>query len=246
MSPLLTADDLHKSFGPVPALRGASIAVAKGEVVAVMGPSGSGKSTLLHCLAGLLRPDSGEVRYGGRRIDVLPDRERARLRRSTFGFVFQFGQLVPELTVRENIAMPLLLAGQRRRVAFAAVEPWLARLGLEGLGDRLPGDLSGGQGQRAAVGRALIAGPEMVFADEPTGSLDSVASDEVMDLLVDVARREGTSVLVVTHEPRVAACADRTVLVRDGADTLRSAFGPPGVGPDVAGGAGATAGAGVP
>jgi putative ABC transport system ATP-binding protein len=220
MSPILAGDGLRKSFGPTEALRGAGIALAEGEIVAVMGPSGSGKSTLLHCLAGILTPDAGEVHFAGRRIDDLPDRERVELRRSVFGFVFQFGQLVPELPVVENIALPLLLAGQRRKRACAAAASWLPRLGLAGLGDRLAGELSGGQGQRAALGRALIAEPRIVFADEPTGSLDSVAADEVMELLVDASRTQGTSVLMVTHEPRVAAHADRTVMVRDGADVV--------------------------
>jgi putative ABC transport system ATP-binding protein len=215
--PLLAGHELRKSFGPTPALRGARLAVDEGEIVAVMGPSGSGKSTLLHCLAGMLRPDTGTVHLDGCRIDHLPDRERARLRRTAFGFVFQFGQLVPDLPAIENVALPLLLAGQRRKPSLAAAEPWLARLGLDGLGDRLPGELSGGQGQRIAVARALVARPQVVFADEPTGALDSVAADDVMDLLVDAARDQGTSVVLVTHEPRVAAFADRTVLVRDGA-----------------------------
>jgi putative ABC transport system ATP-binding protein len=221
MSPILAGDDLHKSFGLTPALRGASISVGEGEIVAVMGPSGSGKSTLLHCLAGLLRPDSGEVHFAGRRIDSLPDRERVELRRTQFGFVFQFGQLVPELPAVENVALPLLLAGRRRREALAAAESWLSRLGLDGLGERLPGQLSGGQGQRVAMARALILEPTVVFADEPTGSLDSVAADEVMELLVDAARQQQSSVLLVTHESRVAAYADRTVMVRDGVDALR-------------------------
>jgi putative ABC transport system ATP-binding protein len=221
MSPILVGADLHKSFGLTPALRGASVTLDEGEIVAVTGPSGAGKSTLLHCLAGMLTPDRGEVRLAGRRIDGLPDRERAQLRRTAFGFVFQFGQLVPELPAVENIALPLLLAGRRRKEALAAAAPWLPRLGLDGLGRRLPGELSGGQGQRVAVARALVVGPTVVFADEPTGSLDSVASDEVMELLVDAAREQGTSVLMVTHEPRVAAYADRTVMVRDGVDALR-------------------------
>jgi putative ABC transport system ATP-binding protein len=220
-TPILLGADLHKSFGLTPALRGASIVVEEGEIVAVMGPSGSGKSTLLHCLAGMLRPDSGEVHFAGRRIDRLPDRERVHLRRTEFGFVFQFGQLVPELPAAENVALPLLLAGQRRKDALGAVGPWLARLGLDGLGERLPGELSGGQNQRVAVARALVAGPRLVFADEPTGSLDSVAADEVMELLVDAVREQGSSVLMVTHESRVAAYADRTVMVRDGVDALR-------------------------
>jgi putative ABC transport system ATP-binding protein len=181
-----------------------------------MGPSGSGKSTLLHCLAGILQPNSGEVTFDGKRIDRLPDRERSRLRRTTFGFVFQFGQLVPELPAVENIALPLLLAGNRRRAAVAAADRWLPRLGLDGTGHRLPVELSGGQCQRVALARALIGGPRIVFADEPTGALDSVAADQVMDLLVVAAKEQGAGVVVVTHEARVAAYADRTVTVRDG------------------------------
>jgi len=216
VKPLLTGSGLHKSFGPTPALRGVDLSVNASEVLAVMGPSGSGKSTLLHCLAGILRPDAGEVLFDGRRIDHLGDRERSLLRRTAFGFVFQFGQLVPELPVLENIALPLLLAGRRRRAAIAAADEWLPRLGLNGIGHKLPGDLSGGQGQRVAIARALIGRPQLVFADEPTGSLDSVASDQVMDLLVDVAKAERAGVLIVTHEARVAAYADRRMIMRDG------------------------------
>ncbi|GIJ67591.1 ABC transporter ATP-binding protein [Virgisporangium ochraceum] len=213
---MLVARGLRKSFGVTPALRGVDVEVGAGEVLAVMGPSGSGKSTLLHCLAGILTPEEGEVSFDGRRVDRLPDRDRSRLRRGAFGFVFQFGQLVPELPVVENVALPLLLAGRRRTAAIAAADGWLPRLGLAGLGHRLPGELSGGQAQRVAIARALIAGPRLVFADEPTGSLDSVAGDEVMELLVDVAKAENAGVVVVTHEPRVAAFADRRITVRDG------------------------------
>ncbi|GAA4461277.1 ABC transporter ATP-binding protein [Phytohabitans houttuyneae] len=219
-APLLVGHGLCKSFGLTPALRGAGLAVTAGEVLAVMGPSGSGKSTLLHCLAGILTPDAGEVLFDGRRVDLMADRERSRLRRGEFGFVFQFGQLVPELPVLENIAFPLLLGGQRRRAALAAAESWLPRLGLVEVAHRLPGEISGGQGQRVAVARALIAGPRVVFADEPTGSLDSVAADQVMELLVATAKSERVSVVLVTHEPRVAAYADRQVTVRDGQTML--------------------------
>jgi putative ABC transport system ATP-binding protein len=215
-TPLLTGRGLHKSFGPTPALRGMDLSVDAGEVLAVMGPSGSGKSTLLHCLGGILLPDSGEVTFDGRRVDHMPDRERSQLRRTELGFVFQFGQLVPELPVLENVALPLLLGGKRRRGAVAAASKWLPRLGLDGLGQRLPGELSGGQGQRVAIARALIAGPRLVLADEPTGSLDSVAADDVMELLVTTAKAERVGVVVVTHEPRVAAYADRQVTMRDG------------------------------
>jgi putative ABC transport system ATP-binding protein len=221
MSQILVGDELHKSFGLTQALRGTSIGLDEGEIVAVMGPSGCGKSTLLHCLAGMLTPDSGQVHFAGRRIDELPARDRAYLRRTVLGFVFQFGQLVPELPAVENIALPLLLEGRRRKHALAAAAPWLSRLDLDGLGERLPGELSGGQNQRVAMARALVANPTVVFADEPTGSLDSVAADEVIELLVDASREQGTSVLVVTHEPRVAAYADRTVMVRDGVAALR-------------------------
>jgi putative ABC transport system ATP-binding protein len=215
---------LKKSFGSLDVLKGIDVTVNRGDVVCIIGPSGSGKSTLLHCLSGILAPDAGRITFDGRDLGTLGDRERSALRRGAFGFVFQFGQLVPELPAIENIALPLMLAGQRRRSALAAATPWLERLGLgEELGERLPGELSGGQGQRVALARALVAAPAVVFADEPTGALDSVAADEVIELLVDAAREQGTTVVLVTHEARVAAHADRTVLVRDGVDALRAA-----------------------
>ena len=216
MTPLVEARDIHLSFGPTPALRGATLAVERGEIVAVMGPSGSGKSTLLHCLAGILVPDSGEVYLDGRRIDVLGEGERSALRRDRFGFVFQFGQLVPELTAEENVALPLLLGGARRAPALARARTWCDRLELDDLGARRSGELSGGQAQRVAVARGLVAGPEVLFADEPTGSLDSLTGERVMELLTATAREQNVTVVLVTHEPRVAAYADREVMVRDG------------------------------
>jgi putative ABC transport system ATP-binding protein len=215
-TPVLAARGVVKSFGRTEALRGAELTVAAGEILAVMGPSGSGKSTLLHCLAGILRPDAGEVWYAGRRVDRMSERDRSRLRRGEFGFVFQFGQLVPELPVAENVMLPLLLAGRSRREARRAATDLLARLDLAGLDGRRPGELSGGQAQRVAVARALVVRPAVVFADEPTGSLDSLAGERVMELLVDAAREQGATVLLVTHEARVAAFADREVVVRDG------------------------------
>jgi putative ABC transport system ATP-binding protein len=220
---LVEARDVVLSFGATPALQGADLAVARGEIVAVMGPSGSGKTTLLHCLAGILTPSSGEIRFAGTRIDTRSETERSRLRRERFGFVFQFGQLVPELTVEENVALPLLLGGTRRAAAVRAAGEWLPRLGLEGLGRRRSGELSGGQAQRVALARGLVASPEVLFADEPTGSLDSLTGEQVMDLLVAGARDQGTTVVLVTHEPRVAAYADREVVVRDGRVTALSA-----------------------
>ncbi|MFJ8577210.1 ABC transporter ATP-binding protein [Micromonospora sp. NPDC093277] len=212
----IEARDVRLSFGETPALRGASIAVAPGEIVAIMGPSGSGKSTLLHCLAGILVPDAGEIHFDGRRIDTLSEQERSVLRRDQFGFVFQFGQLVPELTAAENVALPLLLGGVKRAAALKQARPWFERLGLDGLEHRRSGELSGGQAQRVALARGLVARPGALFADEPTGALDTLTGEQVMDLLVASAREEGTTVVLVTHEARVAAYADRQVIVRDG------------------------------
>src|SRR5271163_1458089 len=216
---ILAAHDLVLSFGETPALRGANFSVKRGEVVAVMGPSGSGKSTLLHCLAGILVPGEGEVWFGGRRLDSLSDERRSALRRDRFGFVFQSGQLVPELTAEENVALPLLLSGTRRGPAMTAARKWFPALGLDGLESRRSGELSGGQAQRVALARGLVADPEVLFADEPTGSLDSLTGELVMDLMTSVAREEGTTVVLVTHEARVAAYADREVVLRDGVVT---------------------------
>ncbi|MEV4363846.1 ABC transporter ATP-binding protein [Nonomuraea sp. NPDC003707] len=213
---LLRAEGISRSFGSTPALREAGLSVAAGEVLAIMGPSGSGKSTLLHCLAGIFTPDTGEVWFDGRRLDTLDDGRRSELRRTAFGFVFQFGQLVPELTVADNVALPLLLGRTRRKQAYARAASWLERLELAGLGGRRTGELSGGQAQRVAIARALVTGPRVIFADEPTGALDSLTGEHVMNLLVGLAREEGATVIVVTHDARVAACADREVVVRDG------------------------------
>jgi putative ABC transport system ATP-binding protein len=215
-APIIEARGVEKSFGHTPALRGATIAVARGEILAVMGPSGSGKSTLLHCLAGILTPDEGEVWFDGSRLDTMPEGKRSDLRRDRFGFVFQFGQLVPELTAEENIALPLLLSGVRRGPALAEARPWFGRLGLDGLEGRRSGELSGGQAQRVALARGLVARPEVLFADEPTGSLDSMSGELVMRLLTAAVREQGTTVILVTHEARVAAYAGREVVVRDG------------------------------
>lgn len=214
--PLLSATDLHLSFGTTTALAGASVTVQPGEVLALLGPSGSGKSTLLHCLAGILRPDAGEVRFCGTRIDDQGDEARSRLRASSFGFVFQFGSLVPELSAVENVALPLRLAGVKRRPAEDRARVWLDRLDVAGVGGKRPGQMSGGQGQRVAVARALVGNPRVVFADEPTGALDTLNGDLVMEELLGAAREQGASVVVVTHEARVAAYADREVVLRDG------------------------------
>ncbi|MFD7322387.1 ABC transporter ATP-binding protein [Streptomyces sp. NPDC059875] len=216
-TPLLRASGMDKAYGPTPALSGAEFAIRSGEVVAVMGPSGSGKSTLLHCLAGIVRPDAGTITYDGRELTALSDGERSALRRTDFGFVFQFGQLVPELTCVENVALPLRLNGERRKSAESRAREWLTRLEVDDVGAKRPGEISGGQGQRVAVARALVSAPRVIFADEPTGALDSLNGERVMQLLTDAARDTGAAVVLVTHEARVAAYSDREVVVRDGA-----------------------------
>jgi putative ABC transport system ATP-binding protein len=216
MNPLIEAREIHKSFGQTPALRGASAAVAPGEILAIMGPSGSGKSTLLHCLAGIFPPDSGDVTFDGRSLGAMSEAERTKLRRTAFGFVFQFGQLVPELTATDNVALPLLLNRTKRKVAYKTADAWLDRLGIGDKGGNRTGELSGGQAQRVAIARALAMAPKVIFADEPTGSLDSLTSEKVMDQLTGLTREQGTTVVLVTHDARIAAYADRIATVSDG------------------------------
>jgi putative ABC transport system ATP-binding protein len=213
---LLEASGLTKSFGSTSALHGASLSMEAGEIVAVMGPSGSGKSTLLHVVAGITRPDAGRVVFDGRDVTAMSDAARSALRRREFGFVFQFGQLVPELPCVENVALPLRLQGVKRREAERRALAWMARLEVDDVARKRPGEVSGGQGQRVAVARALVTQPRLLFADEPTGALDSLNGERVMSLLVVAAREFETAVVLVTHEPRVAAYSDREVVVRDG------------------------------
>jgi putative ABC transport system ATP-binding protein len=213
---LLEARGVHKAFGRTPALRGANVRVRRGEILALMGPSGSGKSTLLHCLAGIFTPDTGEVLFDGQVLNEMSEADRTKLRRTAFGFVFQFGQLVPELTAADNVALPLLLNRTKRKVAYKTADTWLDRLGIGDKGGRRTGELSGGEGQRVAVARALALAPKVIFADEPTGSLDSLTGEKVMDLMTGLAREQGATVVVVTHDARTAAYADRVATVRDG------------------------------
>lgn len=215
--PLLAGRDLVKAHGRTRALRGASVELHAGEILAVTGASGSGKSTLLHCLAGIVRPDEGSVAYDGQRLDRLPEQRLSELRRSDFGVVFQFGQLIPELTAVDNVALPLMLAGTARAEARARAGEWLERFGVRGQEELRPGEMSGGQAQRVALARALVTGPKVVFADEPTGALDSLAGEQVMTALVHTARESGTAVLLITHDAQVAAYADREVRMDDGA-----------------------------
>ncbi|MER6159116.1 ABC transporter ATP-binding protein [Streptomyces sp. NPDC001868] len=214
--PLLAARGLVKEHGRTWALRGASVELREGEILAVTGPSGSGKSTLLHCLAGIVRPDEGSVSYAGKRLDQLPEKELSELRRTDFGIVFQFGQLIPELTAVDNVALPLLLAGMARKEARERAGEWLERFGVRGQEEQRPGEMSGGQAQRVSLARALVTAPKAVFADEPTGALDSLASEQVMAALTHAARESGTAVLLITHDAQTAAYADREVMLKDG------------------------------
>ncbi|MBG0824865.1 ABC transporter ATP-binding protein [Planomonospora sp. ID91781] len=215
-SVVLEGYGLTKRFGPATALAGVGLAIGRGEAVAIMGPSGSGKSTLLHCLAGIMKPDEGEVRLLGQRVDTMGERERSALRRTRFGFVFQFGQLLPELPADENVALPLMLGGVSRRDAVRRAREWFGPLSLGGMEERRPGELSGGQAQRVAIARALVTRPAVVFADEPTGALDQTTGHDTMRLLVEATRGGDASLVVVTHDPQVARWCDRTVEVRDG------------------------------
>lgn len=216
-SAIVEARAVRKAFGRTEALRGTSLAVEEGEIVAVTGPSGSGKSTLLLCMAGVLRPEAGEIWFDGRNLQDLSENDRTRLRRREFGLVLQFGQLVPELTAVQNVALPLLLEKHDRAAANTLARGWLERLDALDMADALPGEMSGGEAQRVAIARALVTGPRVIFADEPTGALDTVSGERVLGALLSTARETGATVVMVTHDNRVAASADREVVIRDGA-----------------------------
>ncbi len=220
-TPVLQATGLIKTFGTTTALAGIDLTIRRGESVAVMGASGSGKTTLLHALAGITTPDQGAVVFTPAsgtpvRVTDLGETGRSQLRRDRFGFVFQEGLLIPELTAVENVAIALMITGASRADATARATQWLAALGLAGMEDRRVGELSGGQAQRVAIARAQVTGAEIVFADEPTGALDSHTSVEVMSALLHATTEQGRTLVVVTHDPEVAARCSRTVSVRDG------------------------------
>ena len=217
MTVVIEARDVEFSFGQTPALRGASVAVEAGEILAIMGPSGSGKSTLLHCLAGILVPDSGEILFdgaAGRRHGR--DRSAAACAGTASGSCSSSASSSPSSPRRRTSRCRCCSAAYAEARRCARAHAWFARLGLDGLEQRRSGELSGGQAQRVALARGLVAEPQVLFADEPTGALDSLTGEQVMDLLVGAAREQGTTVILVTHEPRVAAYADREVIVRDG------------------------------
>ncbi|AHH95871.1 ABC transporter ATP-binding protein [Kutzneria viridogrisea] len=216
VEPILIGRAVVKRYGEVHALAGVDISIGAGEVLAIVGPSGSGKTTLLHVLAGILPADGGEVFLAGRPISGLGEAERSKLRRTEFGFVFQSGMLVAELTADENVALPMLLAGRAKGESMAAAGEWLAKLGLLGLSSRRPGELSGGQAQRVAIARALAHRPKVIFADEPTGALDTRTGQETVSALLEAASATGAAVVIVTHDPAIAARAHRVVEIRDG------------------------------
>lgn len=218
---VLEARSLTKTYGTTRALAGVDLTIRRGESVAIMGASGSGKTTLLHVLAGIITPDSGSVTFQpttGHPVELaaLGESARSRLRRERFGFVFQQGLLIPELTAVENVALASMINGVKRADATAHASSWLAALGLGGMDDRRIGELSGGQAQRVAIARAQATGAELVFADEPTGALDSHTSQDVMNALLWSTTGQGRTLLVVTHDADVAGRCSRVVSVRDG------------------------------
>ena len=213
---MLELRDITKSFPQQRVLEGISLTVSDGESVAIMGPSGSGKSTLLHCMSGVLVPDQGEVLFDGHDVAAMGDAERSRLRLEHFGFIFQDGQLLPELTATENVALPQIMRGVPRVEAHEDAVDMLTRLGLGAFTDRYPGQLSGGQGQRVAIARALAGPPSVVFADEPTAALDQATGHEVMQQIVAVCQKFGVTLVVVTHDPKIADWCSRRVEIRDG------------------------------
>ena len=220
-SPVLAAHALTKTYGSTRALAGVDLAISRGESVAIMGASGSGKTTLLHVLAGIITPDTGSVTFqpaagGSMELTGMSESARSRLRRERLGFVFQQGLLIPELTAVENVALASMINGVKRADAVQHAASWLGALGLAGMEDRRIGELSGGQAQRVAIARAQATGAELVFADEPTGALDSLTSREVMDALLWSTTGQGRTLVVVTHDPGVAARCSRTIAVRDG------------------------------
>ena len=214
--PVVQLHEVVFAYGAEPALRGVDLSLAPGERAAIMGPSGCGKSTLLHVLAGVIQPDSGIAEVLGEDLAALTERRRELLRLEHIGMVFQFGDLIEELTLHENIALPLRLQGRGRAESGAVAREMAERLGIAEVADRRAGEVSGGQAQRAAVTRALAPRPPLVLADEPTGSLDTAAADAVMEALTEAVRELGQTVVVVTHDHRVAAHLDRLVTMRDG------------------------------
>lgn len=213
---MLELRDIRKSYGPVKVLNGISLIFNPGEIMSIVGPSGAGKTTLLQIAGTLDRPDSGEVLFKGQNLLKLKDKKLSKFRNINLGFIFQFHQLLPEFSALENVALPALIAGKKKKQAFQEAEKWLDELGLSHRLSHKPSELSGGEKQRAAIARALINQPALVLADEPTGSLDSRNRDEIKSIISDLREKYHQSFVIVTHDPEIADIADRKVVMEDG------------------------------
>lgn len=214
---MIEIKNIYKSFGNLEVLRDVTLNVGEGEIVAIMGASGAGKTTLLQIVGSLDRPDAGEVIYDGVAVTALKEKALAKFRNKNIGFIFQFHELLPEFTAQENVAMPALIGGCKRREAMARAAELLERLGLADRKTHKPAELSGGEKQRVAIARALINNPRIILADEPTGSLDTRNREEIHSLISQLCREEGHTFLIVTHDPTLTSIAHRVIEMRDGA-----------------------------
>ncbi|MCH5227765.1 MAG: ABC transporter ATP-binding protein [Muribaculaceae bacterium] len=213
---MLELHNISKSYGPIRVLNDISLTFQRGEITSIVGPSGAGKTTLLQIAGTLDRPDEGEVIFQNQDLLKLNDRKLSKFRNQNLGFIFQFHQLLPEFSALENVALPALIAGKKKKQAFSDAQRWLTELGLGHRLSHRPSELSGGEKQRTAIARALINTPSLVLADEPTGSLDSKNRDEIKKIISELREKYQQSFVIVTHDPEIAEIADRKILMEDG------------------------------